>query len=156
METLTVTSIAFKEGAMIPAVYTCDGEDISPELVWTSTPRETVSIAVIVEDPDAPGGVFIHWVLYNLPGRTAGLMTGVPKGPHLPDGSEQGANSFGRSSYSGPCPPKGQRHRYFFRVFALDRDVNLRGSPTAGHLRSAMEGHLLAEGHLMGTYRREG
>lgn len=156
MQTLTLTSMAFKEGAMIPATYTCDGEDLSPELAWTGTPPGTVSIAVIVEDPDAPGGVFIHWVLYNLPGETAGLLTGVPKGALLPDGSGQGVNSFGRSSYSGPCPPKGQRHRYFFRVFALDREVSIRGSATAVHLRSAMEGHILAEGHLMGTYRRTG
>ncbi|ACL15581.1 YbhB/YbcL family Raf kinase inhibitor-like protein [Methanosphaerula palustris] len=154
MKSLIVTSMAFNEGAMIPIAYTCDGEDISPELVWADTPLGTISIAVIVEDPDAPGGVFIHWVLYNLPGGTASLMTGVPKVPHLPDGSEQGMNSFGRSSYRGPCPPKGQRHRYFFRVFALDQKVNIRGSTTAEHLKTAMKGHVLAEGYLMGTYQR--
>jgi Raf kinase inhibitor-like YbhB/YbcL family protein len=154
MKSLIVTSMAFNEGAMILTAYTCDGEDISPELDWTGTPPETVSIAVIVEDPDAPDGVFIHWVLYNLPGSTTSLMADVPKIPHLPDGSEQGMNSFGRSSYSGPCPPKGQRHRYFFRVFALDQKVNIRGSATAEHLRVAMEGHVLAEGYLMGTYQR--
>lgn len=156
MQALIVTSRAFQEGAPIPVTCTCDGENLSPELAWAGTPPGTVSIAVILEDPDAPGGVFIHWVLYNLPGETAGLMTGVPKGTLLPDGSEQGVNSFGRSSYSGPCPPKGQRHRYFFRVFALDRKVMIRGSATAGDLRTAMGGHILAEGHLMGTYRRGG
>jgi Raf kinase inhibitor-like YbhB/YbcL family protein len=156
MKTLIVTSRAFLEGAPVPRGCTCDGEDLSPELAWTGTPPDTASIAVIVEDPDAPGGVFIHWVLFNLPAERAGLLSGIPRGPLLPDGSGQGVNSFGRTAYSGPCPPKGQRHRYFFRVFALDREVTIRGGATAGQLRSAMEGHVLAEGHLMGTYQRGG
>ena len=156
MEALIVTSRAFSEGSPIHAACTCEGEDISPELAWVGTPPETISIAVILEDPDAPGGVFIHWVLYNLPREIAGLMAGVSKGTLLSDGSGQGVNSFGHSWYSGPCPPKGQRHRYFFRVFALDQKVMIQGSMTAGDLRSAMEGHILAEGHLMGTYRRGG
>lgn len=154
MKNLIVTSRAFPEGAPVPKVCTCDGKDVSPELAWIDTPPGAVSIAVIVEDPDAPGGIFIHWVLYNLPGERAGLPAGISGGSLLSDGSEQGVNSFGRTAYSGPCPPRNQRHRYFFRVFALDQEVTIRGSATAGKLRAAMEGHILAEGHLMGTYQR--
>lgn len=156
MNTLIITSRAFPEGGPIPRACTCDGEDVSPDLAWTGAPSETVSIAVIVEDPDSPGGVFIHWVLYNIPGQSLSLLTGIPGRPLLSDGSRQGVNSFGRSSYSGPCPPKGQQHRYIFRVFALDQEMPIPEGATAGRLRTAMEGHILAEGHLMGTYRRSG
>jgi Raf kinase inhibitor-like YbhB/YbcL family protein len=148
-----VTSSAFEEGGAIPARHTCDGQDVSPPLSWGSTPDGTESLALIADDPDAPGGMFVHWVIYNLPPDTRRLPEDVPNRDMLPNGAAQGVNGAGSVGYVGPCPPSGT-HRYFFRVYALDTELDLGGGATKEALLDAMEGHVLAEGHLLGTYRR--
>lgn len=151
---LVVTSAAFAMSAAIPAKYTCMGEDISPPLAWSEPPPGTQSIAVLCDDPDAPVGDWVHWVLFNLPPETRSLPEGVPPKPKLPDGSVQGLNDFGRIGYGGPCPPPGKPHRYFFKVYALDTRLDLPPRATKKDLLRAMQGHILAQGHLIGTFRR--
>ena len=146
---IDVRSTAFEEGGAIPARYTCDGLDVSPPLQWISVPDGTQSLALIADDPDAPGGTFVHWVIYNLPPDTQRLPEDVPNRETLPGGAVQSLNGAGTIGYTGPCPPSGT-HRYFFNVYALDTELD----PGGGDLVSAMEGHVLAEGRLMGTYRR--
>ena len=153
MTNLDLRSAAFEEGGAIPVRYTCDGEDISPPLSWSSVPDETRSLALIADDPDAPGETFVHWVVYNLPPDTRRLPEDVPKREILPSGAAQGVNGAGSVGYMGPCPPSGT-HRYFFKVYALETELDLGGSATKEDLVSAMEGHILAEGRLVGTYRR--
>ena len=150
---MKLTSSAFKDGGMIPLKHTCDGQDVSPALEWSSVPEGTQSIAVICDDPDAPGGTFVHWVLYNLPAETQGLSQGASAGGTLPAGARHGINDFGETGYNGPSPPFGI-HRYFFRVYALDTPVNLRPGAGKADLLQAMKGHLVAEGQLMGKYKR--
>jgi Raf kinase inhibitor-like YbhB/YbcL family protein len=150
---IDVASPAFEEGGAIPARYTCDGLDVSPPLSWSSLPDGTQSLALIADDPDAPRGTFVHWVLYNLPPDTHRLPEDVPNRERLPSGAVQGVNSAARVGYMGPCPPSGT-HRYFFKVYALDTGLDLGGGTTKEELVNAMEGHVLAEGQLMGTYRR--
>lgn len=150
---IELQSPAFKEGEVIPAKYTCDGEDISPPLSWSPLPEGTRSIALICDDPDAPMGTWVHWVLYNLPPESRSLPENFPKDARLEDGTCQGMTDFGRPGYGGPCPPVGT-HRYYFRIYALDTLVDLKpGAGKAGLLR-AMKEHLLAEGELMGRYQR--
>jgi Raf kinase inhibitor-like YbhB/YbcL family protein len=151
---LSITSTAFKQGERIPAKYTCDGSDISPGLEWSDVPEGTRSFTLIADDPDAPVGTWIHWVLYNVPGETRSLPEAVPSDASLPDGSRQGKNSWGRPSYGGPCPPRGT-HRYFFRLYALDTVLQLRSGVSEGDLLKAMKGHILAEAELMGLYSRK-
>jgi Raf kinase inhibitor-like YbhB/YbcL family protein len=151
---IDVTSAAFEEGGTIPASYTCDGLDVSPPLSWGSVPDGTQTLALIVDDPDAPSGTFVHWVLYNLPPDTGRLPEDVPKQETLPSGAAQGVNGAGSVGYMGLCPPSGT-HRYFFKVYALDTALDLGGRATKEDLLSAMQGHVLAEGRLMGTYRRQ-
>ena len=151
---LDVTSTAFEEGGAIPSRYTCDGLDVSPPLSWSSVPEDTQSLVLIADDPDAPGATFVHWVIYNLPPDTRRLPEDVPNRETLPSGAAQGINGAGRVGYMGPCPPSGT-HRYFFKIHALDTGLDLRGDATKQTLSGAMEGHVLAEGRLMGTYRRE-
>jgi Raf kinase inhibitor-like YbhB/YbcL family protein len=146
-------SPAFEEGGAIPARYTCDGLDVSPPLSWGSVPDGTRSLALIADDPDAPSGTFVHWVLYNLPPDTRRLPEDVPNRETLPGGAAQGVNGAGGVGYMGPCPPSGT-HRYFFKVYALDTRSNLGAGATKEDLVGAMEGHILAEGRLVGTYRR--
>jgi Raf kinase inhibitor-like YbhB/YbcL family protein len=148
-----LTSEAFAPKGAIPRPYTCDGEDISPPLAWGDPPAGTQSFALICDDPDAPGGTWVHWVLYNLSGAARSLPEGV--GPHaeLPDGGRHGENSWGRLGYGGPCPPSGT-HRYFFTLYALDQMLELPAGATKGQLLDAMEGHCLAEAELMGVYSR--
>ncbi len=149
----TLAGGAFVDGGLIPALYTCDGEDISPPLSWEGAPPGTVSFALICEDPDAPGGTWVHWVLWNLPcGRTS-LEEGVPAVPELAGEARQGLNSWGRIGWGGPCPPSGT-HRYEFRVYALDCMLDPRARYTAGDLRKAMGGHILQEALLTGLYAR--
>ena len=150
---IDVVSSAFEEGGAIPARYTCDGLDVSPPLSWSSVPDGTQSLALIADDPDAPGGTFVHWVIYNLPPDTRRLPEDVPNRETLLSEAAQGVNGAGRVGYMGPCPPSGT-HRYFFKVYALDTGLNLGGGATKEGLLDAMEGHVLAEGQLMGTYRR--
>jgi Raf kinase inhibitor-like YbhB/YbcL family protein len=153
MMALDVRSSAFEEGGAIPAHYTCEGLDISPPLSWSSVPNGTRSLALIVDDPDAPRGAFVHWVIYNLPPDTRRLPEDVPNQRTLPSGALQGMNGAGSIGYTGPCPPNGT-HRYFFKVYALDTDLDLGGGATKEDVVRAMEGHVLAEGRLLGTYQR--
>jgi Raf kinase inhibitor-like YbhB/YbcL family protein len=150
---IEVTSSAFEDGEGIPTRYTCDGLDVSPPLSWGSVPDGTRSLTLIADDPDAPGGTFVHWVIYDLPPDTRGLPEDVPTQQTLPSGAAQGVNGAGSIGYMGPCPPSGT-HRYFFKVYALDTELGLGGGATKEEVLDAMEGHVVAEGQLMGTYRR--
>lgn len=146
-----LSSPAFADGAPIPKRFTCDGPDVSPTLIWEGAPDGTASIALIVDDPDAPGRTFVHWVAFDIDGAPdGGLAEGISGSSAAPS---EGRNDFGRVGYGGPCPPSGTHH-YRFQLFALDRRLGLGGTPTAGQLRSAMTGHILAETVLVGTYRR--
>jgi Raf kinase inhibitor-like YbhB/YbcL family protein len=151
---LQLISPAFAAGEPIPARYSCDGEDISPALQWSEPPEGTQSLALIADDPDAPVGTWVHWVLYNLPAGSRELPEAVPPDLELPDGSRHGQNSWRRGGYGGPCPPSGT-HRYFFKLYALDTTLVLAAGAGKQELLQAMEGHLLAQGELMGIYRRQ-
>jgi len=155
--TLTITSAAFLHNGEIPTRHTCDGEDISPALEWSKLPEGTKSIALIVDDPDAPDPaapkmIWVHWVLYNIPPSATGLPEGV-KLQDLPRGTKEGLNDWKRTGYGGPCPPIG-RHRYFHKLYALDVVLPDLGRPTKKDLEKAMEGHILAEAELVGIYQR--
>ena len=150
---IELTSTAFSEGEMIPRRHSCDGEDVSPPLAWSGVPDATQSLALICDDPDAPGGTWDHWVLFNIPADTTDLPEAVPADPELASGAVNGSNSWGRLGYGGPCPPGGT-HRYFFYLYALDTRLTLQSGATKPQLLQAMEGHILAEGQLMGRYRR--
>ncbi len=152
---LTVTSSAFQPGGTIPSLYTCDDKNISPPLSWTDPPEGTKSFALISDDPDAPMGTWVHWVLYNLPASARKLAEALPADAQLPDGTRQGTTDFGRTGYGGPCPPSGT-HRYFFRLSALDSVLALEPGATTRELEAAMPGHILAQAELMGTYKRRG
>jgi Raf kinase inhibitor-like YbhB/YbcL family protein len=151
---MKLTSTAFAEGRPVPAVHTCDGADVSPALAWTGVPPGTKSLALICDDPDAPAGTWVHWVIYGLPGTAAGLPGNVTKTETLPDGARQGLNDFRRVGYGGPCPPPGRPHRYLFKLYALDAEPALKPRATKPDLLRAMAGHILAEAQLMGTYQR--
>jgi Raf kinase inhibitor-like YbhB/YbcL family protein len=151
---LQITSPAFRPGDDVPTKHTCDGQDVSPALEWSDPPDGTRSLALICDDPDAPRGTWSHWVLYNLPPSARGLPEAVPPDKSLPDGSMQGKNDFGRIGYGGPCPPRGSKHRYFYRLYALDAAPNLAPGATRQALLDAMRGHILAEAELMGRYGR--
>ena len=150
---ITLTSSAFADDALIPRRHTCDGEDVSPPLALTGIPDGTQSVALICDDPDAPVGTWVHWVLFNLPADLVELPAGIPGDEILSNGAKHGKNDFGKLGYGGPCPPGGT-HRYFFKVYALDTKVSLAGGASKDMLLKAMEGHILAEGRLMGKYRR--
>ena len=152
-EPISFTSSAFAHEAPIPVKYSCDGENISPPLAWTDPPDGTESFALINDDPDAPGGVWVHWVLYNIPADARGLQEAVPAQETLSDGSQHGENSWGRRDYGGPCPPGGT-HRYFFKLYALDSMLDLGPGADKEALLTAMEGHILEETELMGTFAR--
>ncbi len=151
---MVLTSPAFKEGEMIPREYTCEGKDISPALQWKGVPEKTRSFALICDDPDAPMGTWVHWVIWNIPATASGLPEGIEPEKELKDGTRQGKNDFRRIGYGGPCPPPGPAHRYFFKLYALDSKLDLRPGATKSELLKAMEGHILAEAHLMGKYKR--
>ena len=148
-----LTSTAFAEGESIPRKYTCDGENISPPLQWRDVPEGTRSFALVADDPDAPGGTWDHWLLYNLPAEARSLPEGVPPDAELSDSSRHGQNSWPQLGYGGPCPPSGT-HRYFFKLYALDTVLELDAGANKERLSQAMEGHVLAEAELMGTYAR--
>ncbi|MGQ9583809.1 MAG: YbhB/YbcL family Raf kinase inhibitor-like protein [Anaerolineae bacterium] len=151
---LKIESPAFVSGGDIPKRYTCDGPDVSPPLTWAEPPAGTQSLALICDDPDAPVGTWVHWVIYRLPATARGLPEGVPARETLDDGSRQGKNDFRKVGYGGPCPPRGSKHRYFFRLYALDTVPALAPGATKAQLLKAMEGHILAQGELMGWYGR--
>jgi Raf kinase inhibitor-like YbhB/YbcL family protein len=150
---IEITSPAFKNGEAIPVDHSCDGSGISPALAWTEPPAGTQSFALIVDDPDAPGRTWVHWVLYNVPASSRGLSAGLPTDANLGDGSVQGKTSAGTTGYHGPCPPSGT-HRYFFKLYALDTNLSLPSNNDKEALLAAMEGHVLASAELMGTYGR--
>lgn len=151
---LSVSSPAFQEGEKIPVKYTCQGEDVSPPLAWSEPPAGTQSFTLIVDDPDAPGGVFTHWVLFNIPSHSRELPEAIPTQAELSSGALQGKNDFGRIGYGGPCPPPGSPHRYQFILYAVDHPLDLRAAVSKKQVLDALQGHILAEGQLMGTYQR--
>jgi len=147
-------SAAFTEGETIPRRFTCEGANISPALRWTEPPDGTRSLALVVEDPDAPGGVWTHWVVYNLPAQARELPENLPRQDELPGGGAQGRNSFGHTGYGGPCPPPGNAHRYFFRLYALDTRLSLQPGATRQEVQAAAKEHVLGEAQLMGRFKR--
>jgi Raf kinase inhibitor-like YbhB/YbcL family protein len=151
---IELSSSAFREGETIPKQYTGDGTDMSPTLGWSKPPDNTKSLALICDDPDAPRGTWTHWVLYNLPADARTLEERVPTQESLANGAKQGKNDFGRIGYGGPAPPKGKPHRYFFKLYALDRILELKAGASKDQLLAAMKGHVVAEGQLMGRYAR--
>jgi Raf kinase inhibitor-like YbhB/YbcL family protein len=151
---IELTSASFKDGEAIPAKHTCDGEDSSPALKWTGLPNKAKSLALICDDPDAPIGTWVHWVLYDLPPTLSALSEAIPSSESIPEGARQGTNDFKRIGYGGPCPPPGNPHRYFFKLYALDTRLDLKPGAPKVDLEIAMKGHILAQGQLMGTYKR--
>ncbi len=152
--TIHLTSPAFAHEGAIPEKHTCDGDDLSPELAWSGVPAGAESLALVCDDPDAPGRTWVHWVLYDLPADAAGLPEGLSAEAETPVGGIQGENDFGRLGFGGPCPPPGKSHRYFFRLYALDTMLELAAGASKQDVIDAMEGHILAQGELMGTYQR--
>lgn len=145
---LHVTSSAFSEGQPIPEKYSCDGRNLSPPLKWSGAPEKTKSLAIIADDPDAPSGTFTHWVLYDLPAKTSELKEGSS------GAGKEGVNSFKKMGYGGPCPPPNGAHRYVFHVYALDIDSVGKAGLSKQGVSAAMKGHVLAEGQLIGKYKR--
>ncbi len=153
----SLTSTAFRDGGAIPAKHSCDGADVSPALAWRGAPQGTVSFALIVDDPDAPAGTWVHWVLYDVPAAAGGAPEGVAKVETSSElgGAVQGRNDFRRLGYGGPCPPPGPAHRYFFKLSALGVKLGLKPGASKADVERAMTGHVLATTQLMGTYARQ-
>lgn len=149
-----LTSSAFKDGDRIPNRHTCEGEDLSPPLHWGVPPAATKSFVVIADDPDAPAGTWVHWVIYNLSLDLRGLPEGIPAKDHWLDGALQGVNDSKQVGYGGPCPPPGKPHRYYFKLYALDAVLALKPRATKSQVLEACKGHVLAEAHLMGRFSR--
>ena len=150
---MKLTSSAFAEGQAIPRQYTCAGINISPPLEWTGIPKSAKTIAIIADDPDAPAGTWVHWVIYNLPADTLGMIENLPPTEEIKGGGLQGKNDFEKIGYGGPCPPSGT-HRYLFKIFALDSELPLKSGATKADVEKAMSGHVLAQAQLMGTYQK--
>ncbi len=151
---LELRSNTFEHNEFIPKKFSCQGEDISPQLSWTGFPKEAESFAIICDDPDAPGRTWIHWVIYDIPSSITELKEGVSSQENLDSGAKQGVNDFGNIGYGGPCPPPGNPHRYFFKLYCLDKKLALSSGITKGELLKAMEGHILAKAELVGRYKR--
>jgi Raf kinase inhibitor-like YbhB/YbcL family protein len=151
---MKIESSVFADRSAIPKQHTCQGENSSPDLKWSAPPEGTKSLALIVDDPDAPAGTWVHWVLWNLPPTLRGLPEGIATNESLPDGTRQGVNDFKRIGYGGPCPPPGKAHRYFFKLYALDSSLELQASSTKAQLERAMQKHILEQAELVGTYQR--
>ncbi len=149
-----LNSTAFQSGGEIPVKYTCSGADVSPALNWIEPPPGTQSFALIADDPDAPVGTWVHWVLYDLPASARQLPEGVSKTDAVSGGGVQGQNDFRKTGYGGPCPPPGKPHRYYFKLYALDNKLNLKPGATKKAVEQAMQGHVLGESQLMGKFRR--
>jgi Raf kinase inhibitor-like YbhB/YbcL family protein len=145
---IQILSTAFKEGETIPRIYTCDDQNISPPLSWTGVPQGSLSLALIIEDPDAPSGTFDHWILFNLPPDLSSLSQDSR------DVGTEGKNGFGQVGYGGPCPPRGSNHRYYIKLYALDTDVVLNAGATKAQVIKAMQGHIIAQGQMMAHYGR--
>ena len=151
--TIELKSNSFKDGGMIPKQFTCDGKNVSPQLSWSKFPEGTKSFAIICDDPDAPVGTWVHWVIYDIPHNINELQEAFPTQKSLPNGIKQGINDFRKIGYGGPCPPSGT-HRYFFKIYALDTFLELEAGATKQQLLNAMENHILAHGELIGKYKR--
>ena len=150
---MEIKSSTFENNGMIPKQYTCDGKDISPPLSWNDIPSDTETIALICDDPDAPMGTWVHWVIYNIPPNISELQENFPKEKELSNGIKQGITDFKTIGYGGPCPPSGT-HRYFFKLYALNTKLNLEASATKKQLLAAIEGHIIAQAELVGKYKR--
>ena len=148
-------SDSFKQSEPIPSRHTCDGDDLSPALRWSDPPARSRAFALIADDPDAPMGTWVHWVMYDIPVSVRQLEEGIPPTDTIRNGAKQGMTDFGRVGYGGPCPPPGKPHRYYFKLYALDDILNLPPKQTKAKLLKAMEGHVLAEAQIMGTYGRK-
>ncbi len=149
-----ISSPSFPNGGEIPGKFTCDGADVSPQLVWTDAPAGTQTFVLIADDPDAPVGTWTHWVLFNLPVNGSSLSENIDKAGELPNRARQGRNDFGKIGYNGPCPPPGKPHRYFFKLYALDAQLNLKPGSSKQEVEKAMQGHILGRAEWMGKYRR--
>jgi Raf kinase inhibitor-like YbhB/YbcL family protein len=154
-DAMELRSSAFEPDATIPRKYTCDGENVSPPLHWSRVPPATKSLALIADDPDAPGGIWSHWVVYDLPPNVAALGENTPKTESLANGSKQGVNDFQQVGYGGPCPPPGSAHRYFFRLYALDRVFELKPKTNRQQLLAAIQDHSVGAAELVGRYLRQ-
>jgi len=152
---MEISSTAFKNGQPIPARYTCDDKNVSPPLAWSGVPGNAASLLLIVDDPDAPTGVWTHWVLFNLPASTGALAEDAVNSQSFPAAARQGVNDFKREGYNGPCSPAGKPHRYYFKIFALDIQLNVPAGASRQTVEAAMTKHVLAQGQLMGTYQRQ-
>jgi Raf kinase inhibitor-like YbhB/YbcL family protein len=152
MADLTVKSDDFEQGKAIPKKYTCDGDDISPQLSWSKPPEGTKELVLIVDDPDAPMGAWVHWVVWGIPPDSTNLPEAVPNTDSIAVGLKQGKNGFGKIGYGGPCPPHGSDHRYFFKLYAVDAGLDLKAKATKWDVLNAIEGHVIAKGELMGKY----
>ena len=148
-----ITTKAFSNGGEIPRKHTCSGENISPALSWSGAPPTTLSLALIADDPDAPAGTFTHWIIWNIPAHAA-LPEGVPPSESLDNGARQGRNDFNRIGYGGPCPPPGRPHRYFFRLYALDANLDLHPGSARDELESAMKPYVVSRTEWMGVFKR--
>ena len=152
---IKIKSTAFHQGSAIPLKFSCEGSNVSPQLHWNEVSKDVKSYAIIVDDPDAPGGDFVHWIIFNIPGNMMELNENVTPSRNIPDEVMLGTNSFGRIGYGGPCPPPEKPHHYFFRIYALDTILHhVESGVTKQQLVKAMEGHIMASGELMGTYQR--
>lgn len=151
---LKISTKAFEYGKTIPAKYTCEGENVSPELHWNEVPNATVTLAMICEDPDAPGGTFTHWIIYNLSPNSSGLEQGVPLQKNLDNGAIQGSNDMNKYGYGGPCPPRGKPHRYYFKLFALNKQLAPESANTREEFFKAIDGKVIEEAEYMGVYKR--
>ncbi|MBP6086830.1 MAG: YbhB/YbcL family Raf kinase inhibitor-like protein [Pelolinea sp.] len=150
---MKLSSPAFSHQELIPSRYTCDGKDVSPPLEWRDLPHGAQSLALIMDDPDAPAGIWVHWIIFNIPPEASSIAENCPKIPQLSDGSLQGRNSWRQIGYGGPCPPSGT-HRYFFKLYALDKMLKLDAGITKDELLKAMEGCVLEQAELIGRYQR--
>jgi len=151
---LELRTSSFEPGGFIPKRFTCVGADVSPALTWSDPPGGTQRFAIIEDDPDAPSGTFVHWVVYDLPASYRQLPEAVPRKDEMAGGGRQGTNDFSRVGYSGPCPPPGKAHRYFIRLYALDAPTSLPPAASRSELDSAMQGHILAQAEMMGRFKR--
>ncbi|SPE22179.1 YbhB YbcL family protein [Acidobacteriia bacterium SbA2] len=151
---IELKTTAFEPGGFIPKRFTCEAADVSPALAWSDPPAGTQSFAIIEDDPDAPSGTFVHWLVYDLPAGYRRLPEALPGSDQMAGGGRQGTNDFSRTGYSGPCPPPGKPHRYFIRLYALDAKLDLRPAAARRELDSAMQGHILAQAELMGRFKR--
>jgi len=151
---IELKTTSFTPGGFIPKRFTCEAADVSPALSWTEPPAGTQSFAIIEDDPDAPSGTFVHWLVYDLPAAFRQVTEGQSRNDQMLGGGRQGTNDFSRTGYNGPCPPPGRPHRYFIRLYALDAKLNLRPAATRRELDAAMQGHILAQAELMGRFQR--